>query len=87
MCCVLTGAAAPELYELPVMQSQGRSGTVVEHRTPVGAVTANSNAVLALYEGSSSAACSLFYQYVPSKVRLEIEQTCWIIYIYIYRNI
>ena len=50
------------------MQIQGQSETVVEHRTPVGAVTANSNAMLALYEGSSSAASSLFYQYVPSKV-------------------
>ena len=84
ICCVLTGAAAPELYEVPVMQIQGQSETVVEHRTPVGAVTANSNAMLALYEGSSSAASSLFYQYVPSKVRLGIEQSCWIIHIYIY---
>ena len=60
---------APSLHELPVSESHDQSQyeDVVEHRT-VEPVIGNP-----LYEGvgfgASSAARSLFYQYVPSKVR------------------
>ena len=67
-----TDAAAPGLYELPVSVGQSQYEDVVEHRT-VGPVTGSP-----LYEGvafgASSAASSLFYQYVPSKVRNLLEK-------------
>ena len=65
---------APSLHEVPVSESHDHSQyeDVVEHRT-VGPVTGNP-----LYErggfGASSAARSLFYQYVPSKVRNLLEK-------------
>ena len=68
-----TQTATAALYEVPVMQTQSQYETVVEHRTAVGPVTWNPNGVFPLYEGADfeaiSAASSLFYQYVPSKVR------------------
>ena len=58
-----TNAADHGCYEVPVSENDRQYEVVVEHRTK------NANAV---YErvgfGSSSAASSLFYQYVPSKV-------------------
>ena len=58
-----TNAADHARYEAPVSENDRQYEMVVEHRT------ANANAV---YERvgfkSSSAASSLFYQYVPSKV-------------------
>ena len=67
-----TDDAAPGFYELPVSVNQSQYEDVVEHRT-VGPVTGNP-----LYEGvgfgASSAASSLFYQYVPSKVRNLLEK-------------
>ena len=58
-----TNDAGHGCYEVPVSENERQYEMVVEHRTE------NANAV---YEGvglgSSSAASSLFYQYVPSKV-------------------
>ncbi len=58
-----TNDAGHGCYEVPVSENDRQYEMVVEHRTE------NANAV---YEGvgfeSSSAASSLFYQYVPSKV-------------------
>ena len=53
----------PAFYEVPVSVTDSQYETVTE----------NPNAMLPLYEGvgygGSSATSSLFYQYVPSKVR------------------
>ena len=69
---VPTYAGDPELYEMPVSLNQSPYETGAENRT-VGAATENPSAILPLYEGvgygGSSASSSLFYQYVPSKVR------------------
>ena len=69
---VPTYVGDPEVYEMPVSLNQSQYVTVAENRT-VGAATEIPNAMLPLYEGvgygGSSAASSLFYQYVPSKVR------------------
>ena len=61
-------AASHGCYEVPVSENERQYEMVVEHRT------GNANAV---YDGvgfeSSSAASSLFYQYVPSKVSTLIQ--------------
>ena len=68
----ITDNIAPGEYETPVSLNQSQYEVVVEHRT-MGQATGNPNAMFPLYEavgyGGSSASSSLFYQYVPSKVR------------------
>ena len=65
-------AGVPELHAVPVSLNQNQYETVVDCRT-VEQVTENPIPMLPLYDnvgyGSSSASSSLFYQYVPSKVR------------------
>ena len=60
------------LYEIPVPLNESQYENVAEHRSMEPAI-GNPNAMLPLYEGvgysGSSASSSLFYQYVPSKVR------------------
>ena len=71
---------APGLHEMPIFMNQSQYETVVEHRT-VGPAAGNPNAMLPLYEGvgyeGSSATSSLFYQYVPTKVR-NLLKVYWI---------
>ena len=68
----ITDNIAPGEYETPVSLNQSQYEVVVDHET-VGQATGNPNAMFPLYEavgyGGSSASSSLFYQYVPSKVR------------------
>ena len=60
---VKADATAPGVYEVPVSGDQSQYETVLEHRTE------NPNVVHeGVGSGDSSAASSLFYQYVPSKV-------------------
>ena len=62
----------PGLYEVPVSMNKNQYETVEGCKT-VEQATENPSAMLPLYDsvghGGSSAASSLFYQYVPSKVR------------------
>ena len=67
-----TGDIAPGSHEMTASLKQSQCTTMMEHRT-VGPVTVNPTAALPLYEGvgygGNSTSSSLFYQYVPSKVR------------------
>ena len=71
------GNIAPGTYEVPVAKNRDPSQyeAVVEHRT-VGPMTECPNVLFPLHEGvgcgTGSATSSLFYQYVPSKVRTPI---------------
>ena len=71
-----TTAAAPCMYEVPVRRNRSEHEAVVERGTAVAPMTWNPNSVVQYCEGAecegSSAASSLFYQYVPSTVR-----PCW----------
>ena len=62
----------PGLYEVPASMNKNQYETVEDCKT-VEQVTENPSAMLPLYEGvgygGSSATSSLFYRYVPSKVR------------------
>lgn len=62
----------PGMYEVPVSLTEIQYDSVVEHSI-VGPVMENPTALFPVYEGvgygGSSAASSMFYQYVPSTVR------------------
>ena len=65
---VKADAAAQGFYEVPVSGDQSQYDTVLKHTTG-RPVTENPNVVYeGVGSGASSAASSLFYQYVPSKV-------------------
>ena len=75
---VNTGDIIPGSYEMSVSTKQNKYETVVDY-SAVGPVTVNPDADERAGHEDSSAFSSLFYQYVPSKVRNFSQISYWII--------